>query len=360
MSENKEQYYKSVYFDLPFLLFVRDGFRDKDLEEWAKAYSEGSKDLPYSPYAPKTNEPGFFAIGGGFPVYIPPDNLAEAYVVNLGNGILVGVQFLRRINQSSTVKLCGEIIGDRTGRATFSSVSVNFDLQIFNPDIFHRMDIFVDLSIRAINKFIEHYRVLADRFYIRAITPQVIQSFYIVTSFKDGTSITQTYGTGSGPLHGLGGAIPDEQDDVLREALKKEEEPSIIATIELEVRDKIDLREWRLAVIEAAVLFETWLSIHVRSLFKSKGLSDNDIEAKFHKNDKYRTPLSAYAIAKDLIGEASGYDFGNTAEFSNWCDKTKDVRNDIVHGKKFIVTRQEAIDSYDAVKKAIDVIADNT
>lgn len=355
----KEPYYKYVYFDLPFLIFVKDGFKDKTLEEWAKAYSERKEDLPYSPYAPKSNEPGYFAIGGGFPVYLPPDKVASAYVINLGNNIAVGLQFLRRINQNSTTKLCGEIIGDRTGRATFSSVRVNFDLKIINPQYHYDMQLFVNLGITAVNKFIEHYRVVANRFYVRPVTPQVIQTFLVITEFTDGTSNTQTYGSGSGPLHGLGGAIPDDIDKKLRDILITEELPPILNILELEIRDKLDLREWRLSVIESAVFFETWLHQYVRSLFKANGLSDHEIDNKFHRNDAHRIPLSAFAIAKNLISEASGFDFSITTEFDEWCTKTKDLRNLIVHGKQYVVSEKEARKCFEAVQNAISVIKQN-
>ena len=179
-NDDKKLYYKSVYFDLPYLIFVKDGFKDKTLEDWAKAYSEGDKELPYSPYAPNSNEPGYMLIGGGFPVYIPPEELSPTYIINLGSNIAVDIQFLRRINQASTTKMCGEVPGDRTGRASFSSVRVNFDLKFINPEYHWDMALFCNLSINAVNKFIEHYRVIAERFYIRPVTPQVIQLFTIL------------------------------------------------------------------------------------------------------------------------------------------------------------------------------------
>lgn len=356
----KELYYKSVYFDLPYLIFVKDGFKDKSLEDWAKAYQEGKKELPYSQYAPRQNEPGFISIGGGSPVYLPPNDLAPAYVVNLGNNILVGIQFLRRINQNNTVKLCGEVIGDRVGRASFSSVRVNFDLRIFNPEMYWDMQYFVNLSIEAVNKFIEHYRVIADRFYVGPITPETIQSFLIINSFKDGTSSNQTYGVSSGLLRGLGGSIGDEEDKQLRDVLLEDKKPPIIDTLKLEVLDKLDLREWRLAVIEAAVLFETWLNFFLREKYKIHGLTDKQIEKNFYRKDKNKTPLSVYAIAKDLIKDAAGFDFSNTKEFYEWCIKTKDLRNDIVHGKKYNITIKEAHECFNTVLSAIRIIETKT
>ncbi|MEH6642516.1 hypothetical protein [Vreelandella glaciei] len=373
-SQTDGMYYKSICFDLPFLIFVKDGFKDKQLEGWAKAYQAGET-LPYSPYAPNQNRVGDLTIGGGFPVYLP-DKLENAYVVKVGEKF-VGIQFLRRIAQNNPANLCGEIEGDRTGRASFSSVRVNFDLRIFDSKHYLNARYFVNLAIDAINKFIEHYRVATRKHYIRPVTPAIIQSFTIINSYHEKPNFVQHYVTdktvlkveGDGfPLlefnyfmdammHGMGGAISDDIDVNLRGVLDKDIEPSIIETLHLEVKDKLELREWRLAAIEAAVLFETFLNIKLRDSYKAQGLSDSDIEDKFRKNDRFKTPLSSYAIAKELIQDATGFDFYSTEEFKGWSNNTKDLRNDVVHGKRYKVTKLEAEMSYKCVEDSINLLS---
>jgi hypothetical protein len=367
-------YYKSIYFDLPFLIFVKDGFKDKQLEDWAKAYQRG-EELPYSPYAPNQNRDGGLKIGGGFPVYIP-DKVEQAYVVKVGEKF-VGIQFLRRIAQNNPANLCGEIEGDRTGRASFSSVRVNFDLQLFDSKYYLNTKYFVNLAIDSVNKFLEHYRVGTKKYYIRPVTPAIIQSFTIFNEYTEDPTFIQHYVTDKAVLeveevsstlpppsyfmdammHGMGGSIQDDIDKSLREVLDKDIEPSIIETLHLEVMDKLDLREWRLAAIEAAVLFETFLNIKLRDSYSAQGITDSDIEDKFHKNDRLRTPLSSYAIAKNLIHDAIGFDFASTMEFQEWSDNTKDLRNDVVHGKKYKVSKEEAQLSYQCVQNSIKLIS---
>lgn len=373
-SQADGMYYKSIYFDLPFLIFVKDGFKDKQLEDWAKAYQAG-EDLPYSPYAPNQNRGGGLTIGGGFPVYLP-DKIEHAYVVKVGEKF-VGIQFLRRIAQNNPANLCGEIEGDRTGRASFSSVRVNFDLQIFDSKHYLNTKYFVNLAIDVVNKFIEHYRVATGKYYIRPVTPAIIQSFTIFNEYNEKPTFVQHYVTDKtileveevsstlpapsyfmdAMMHGMGGAIPDDIDNSLREILDKDIEPSIIETLHLEVKDKLELREWRLAAIEAAVLFETFLNIKLRDAYKAQGISDSDIEDRFHKNDRLRTPLSSFAIAKNLIQDATDFDFASTVEFQEWSDNTKDLRNDVVHGKKYRVTKEEAELSYKCVENSINLIS---
>ena len=160
-------------------------------------------------------------------------------------------------------------------------------------------------------------------------------------------------------LHGMGGSITDEKEASLRKTLDQDIQPSILETLNLEVQDKLDLREWRLAVVESAVLFETYLNTFLRNVYKTKGLTEAQVEDKFHKNDKYKTPLFAFAIAKNLVKDATGYDFESTTEFTSWATNTKDLRNEIVHGKKFSVTQEEANLSYESVLKAIESINTN-
>lgn len=373
-SQAKEMYYKSIYFDLPFLIFVKDGFKDKELEEWFNAYNN-KKDLPYSRYAPNCKKADRFIIGSGVPVYIP-SKIEKAYIVKIYD-LFVDIQFLRRITQNKSVDLCGEIEGDRTGRASFSSVRINFDLKQFDIKKFHNTKYFINLAIEAVNKFIEHYRVITGKFYIRPITPAIIQEFLIFDSYKGDSTIIKSYVTDRSILNdkednelfhgldyhmdatmrGMGGSIPDEEDLELRQILDKDIEPSIIKTLQLEVKDKLDLREWRLAAIESAVLFETFLNIKLRGAYKKSGLSDIEIENKFHENDRHKTPLSSYKIAKLLVKDALGFDFSLTSEFREWCRNTKDLRNEIVHGKKYKVTREEATLGYDSVKKSISLIS---
>lgn len=367
-------YYKSIYFDLPFLIFVKDGFKDKQLEDWAKAYQNG-EEPPYSPYAPNQNRGGGLTIGGGFPVYLP-DKIEHAYVVKVDEKF-VGIQFLRRIAQNNSANLCGEIEGDRTGRASFSSVRVNFNLQLFDQKHYLNTKYFVNLAIDSVNKFIEHYRVATGKHYIRPVTPAIIQSFTIFNEYNEQPTFIQHYVTDKAVLevdevnsmlpspsyfmdammHGMGGAIPDDIDISLRETLDKDIEPSIIETLHLEVKDKLDLREWRLAAIEAAVLFETFLNVKLRDTYRAQGTPGSEIEDKFHKNDRLRTPLSSYAIAKRLVLDATGFDFAATSEFQAWSGNTKDLRNEVVHGKKYKVTKEEAQLSYKSVEDSINLIS---
>src|SRR5690606_2130404 len=148
------------------------------------------------------------------------------------------------------------------------------------------------LAIKATNLFLDNYRVVNDKFYISRITQSIIQNFIIQSTYTDGQKETQYYNFSSGVLHGFGGTLTSEQDITLRQSLKKGATPPILEILDLEIRNKLDLMEWRIASIESAILFETWLKMFLRKQYSSLGLDETSISQKFHKMDKVKTPYS--------------------------------------------------------------------
>jgi len=343
-----------IYFDLPFVLFVKDSLRDTALEAWASAYAAGTRPLPYSKYAPAGEKPGFMAIGGGFPVYLPPEELAEPYVLRLGS-LVVAIRILRRVNPHRDTVMMGEVPGDRSGRASFSSVLV---FMMYNElDVALREDVrfLAQTAVDAANKLISHYRVIADRPYVRSVTVSEVQDFRVITEYEDGSEHSMEFGSGSGPMHGFGGAIEDDVDAALRAAIAEDDPPSIELTLDADIRDHLDLHEWRLALIQSGVLFEAWLAAFLRNRFAANGLDPSAIDAKFAKPSGL--PKSATALAAETLRDATGFNFAGTPEFTKWCEKVRDPRNDLVHGARFNVTAAEAHEAYDAVLKAVELLS---
>lgn len=324
---------------------------DPTLRAWAEAYQEG-KQLPFSPYAPNTERLGHFILGGGFPVYLPPDERAEHYRIPVGE-IQVGVQLLRRINTQRRATIALEVPGDRTGRATFSSVKTMFNLAQFRTEYYNDAHLFVALAVDAINKLVAHYRIIADRPYVQPVTPQVILEFNVQTVYTDGTDSVLTLGTAGGVMHGLGGSISDEQDESLRKALLNDVPPMIYDVIDADVRDHLDLRKWRLSVIEAAILFEAWITRFLRQRYTAAGLSTPEVDAKFMSE---RGPVSVTRIAKILVKDATGFEFSETEQYKKWKHNVRDLRNDLIHGKRFDVTPQEATEAYETVRSSIQLL----
>jgi len=345
--------FKYIDFDLPFVLFLKDSLADPVLEKWADAYIAGEQQLPYSRYAPPRENPGGIIIGGGFPVYLPSKELAPYYVIALPD-IFVGLRTLKRVNPNRSSILMGEVPGDRTGRASFSSIRIMIGLSQIQEEYRWDMALFCTLAIRAINHFIDHYRIIADRPYIEPVTLSVIQEFHLITEFEDGQLQHQEFGTGSGPLYGFGGAIADEVDNRLRTLISKPDPPNIYSTLDANIKNYLDIGDWRLAVIEAAVMFEAWLTEYLREKFKNKGIPEIEIASKFVKRDGLYKSVTE--LARDLVLEVTGFNFSATTEFLEWSTKVRDLRNDLVHGKRFDVTSQDAKGAYNAVLNAIKAL----
>lgn len=342
-----------VDFDLPFVLFLRDSLDDLDLRAWLEAARSGDPNPPYSKYAPHPNQPIATVIGGGIPVFTPP-TLADPYEVQV-DGLHAAVRLLRRVNISRDPIVIGELPGDRVGRVSFSSARVLLLAEQLTQEQLGDPRKICEIALDVINHLIDHYRVVAKRPYVGRVTPSVIQEFVITTTYKNADDHdTLRYGAGSGALRGFGGALDELSEQELRDVIFNPTPPPIFKTLELNILDCLDLRDWRLALIELAVLFEAWVSGFVRDKFRGVGLPDADIDKKF-LNSK-GLPLSVTAIARDLVKEATLFDFSATAEFANWATAVRDKRNLLIHGKRFDVSEQEALSAQQAVVAAITLL----
>ncbi len=248
----------------------------------------------------------------------------------------------------------GESPGDRTGRASFSSVRVVFEMATVAEEHHQNFVSFCYAAVLAINHFIAHYRIIADRPYITSVTTALIQRFQVTTEFEDGESIQQIYGAAGGVMHGMGGAIPADQDDQLRIAVANATLPDIDKTLDANIRNFLDLKDWRLAVIESAVAFEAWVSKHLKRVLRSKKATNEEIESVF--KDKKGRPRTITDIAQNQIRKVTGYDFRTAPEYGPWATKVRDLRNDLVHGARFDVSEDEARGAYDAINNAMLVI----
>lgn len=340
----KVQKLKLVCFDLPFVLNIGDSWRDLDLEDWSKAISEG-KVPPRARHAPP---------GGNNSIVHLPQTFVPPYNIGLPGGLRVSLAALRRVNPTRTVKILGEVPGDRCGKSSFTSARVLIDLKQFPSEKHWDMELFCRVAVDAVNHFVEHYRVMAYRPLISPVTLSAIQEFQVHSIFDDDSTQAQVYGHGSGAMVTFVQALDPTLDSQLRAAVSKPDPAFIGETLEADILSHLDLCEWRLVVIQSAVLFEAWLSRFVRARFARKGLPATDIDMKFLKPNG--EPRSAWYIATVLIEEATGYDFKATSACTDWSTKARDLRNDLVHGKRFDVTSGEANEAYQSVGAAIALL----
>jgi hypothetical protein len=375
--QEKPPFIKSVIFDLPFVLFLADNFKDKQLEDWLEARQKGEPP-PYSRYVPCPNKPSHVVLGGGLPIYLPPENVAKMYFVRLPN-LECGMRFLKRVNPHREVILAGEVPGDRTGRASFSTVEVRFDPRFvphspeqenqsnIPPPSFYfgsgstpindGLRVWVSYALDAINHFIEHYRVISNRPWVNPVTEAIIQQFFIITETLDGEITTQTYMGSTGPMHGFGGSIPEEQDQQLRQKVSQSNPPDVRATIYQEILSHHELGRYRLAVIETAVLFESWITGMLTKYLSNKGYDETQINEVLNRNDS--RPHEVEHLAKVVIRQQTGFSFNETREFQLWKEDVLGLRNDVVHGRKFEVNKEQALNAFEIVNNAVRLISEN-
>lgn len=335
--------YKIIAFDLPFVIFVKDNCTDRILEDWVAAVREG-RTPPYSPYAPSANKTGAIAIGSASQVFLPSGDVAPPYAVKTSR-FEATLRFIRRVNPNREMVIMGEVPGDRTGRASFSSVECFFYANALGDSNIALSD-WASAAIEIVNHFIQHYRVIANRFYLYPVTQSIIQYFNIGT-FTGGSDPTwQLYATGSGPVHMFGGAIPDDQDIRLRNAIANTAPPDVKLVLDQQVHSYLDLREWRLAIIETAVLFEAFLTYILGEYLKSHGRSVKEIHALLHRDDG--RPHEVEHLAKAVVRRVTGFDFASTNEFQRWKEDVSRKRNQVVHGYRFDVSQAEAEQAFKA------------
>lgn len=342
---------KIVTFDLPFVIFVKDNCSDRSLEEWSTAVSEG-RTPPYSQYAPCPNKPGANVVGGSSQVFVPIGEFAPPYLVHTPK--LSGqLRFIRRVNPHRDLVLFGEVPGDRTGRASFSSVECIFDSHaIGNPDA--EMGSWAFAALDVVNHFIQHYRVIANRHYIYPVTPSIIQLFNIGTIANGGEPTWQVFATGSGAMLGFGGAIPDEQDRRLRDAVIHQEPPDMKLVLDQQVHSFLDLQEWRLAIVETAVLFEAFIASLLEAYLSQLGRTATEIRALLHKEDG--RPHEIEHLAKAVIRRTTGFDFASTSQYQRWKEDVCRKRNDIVHGRRLDFSEAEARQAFQVALDAASLL----
>ncbi|GAA1858259.1 hypothetical protein GCM10009836_43070 [Pseudonocardia ailaonensis] len=348
---------KCIYFDLPFVLWLRDSMDDPILREWAKAWSAGDREnLPVSPYAPATVDHEI-VIGGPCPVYLPPQELADYYQVNLlGGEIECGLRLLRRANNRGRpgFHMMGATPGDRLGRFSFKTVKAMFDLDQVDRSRFHDPAYFSNLAVDAINHLISHYRVIADAPWINPVTSEMLGEFQVETIYSDRSAECFAYGASAGPLEGFGSALDANRDHALRIAAASVGPPEMSLALDVNVRNNLDLRDWRMAAIESAVMFEAWLIPALKTRLAVNGIQDPDIDSQFRKPDGF--PRSITHVAKKVVKEACGLDFEATTEFTEWTRNVCDIRNALIHGSRIDATPDEALLAYRSARAAMKLI----
>ncbi len=305
-----------VQFDLPYLLRLVDSLSPEGLPEGYKDYS--------------------FMCLGAFPV-----RMRFAKVARDNGGARVWTE-------------------DTRGLLCHSQAQVWYDKKFFSKfpivtSYSERWDEMSGVALALINRFAEVYRELTGAWWIRPIKQSEIMHSTMFILYKDGTKDESKCGN-LGTGLGAGKLLSEDIDKELRRRLSSDYRPQPITNFAFSVTDFLDKEDFWSAALTAGVFFEAAFSSLVRSMKRNAGVPEAEVDAWFKRSDG--RPRSITSMVKSFAKEVSGTDPEKTssalhAYYSAWCSDVRDLRNDLAHGSRMELGKDEAHASVEAVNQLL-------
>ncbi|QCD64717.1 MULTISPECIES: hypothetical protein [Halomicrobium] len=179
--------------------------------------------------------------------------------------------------------------------------------------------------IMALNKFLQHYRQNTGYHWIRPLVVEDIIRFRIRTDERGFRNRSVT----GGPLElGAKTGLTENKARQMAEALKNNESANTYLQLHLDVLNKVDLGEFRTAIILSFNLFESWAK---NAFVAAKISSENtELEARESIQDDSGQYYAIYNIVTDHYPKA-GVEFEDYCRFDQWYDDFYEIRNKVVH-----------------------------
>ena len=209
-------------------------------------------------------------------------------------------------------------------------------------------------AVGHVNQFLEIYRASLGYYWIRTVSPSEVVYFMRTTVPKSGENYHHGVMYPGSALTPGTSTISEESHDIIEARLNTEHEIPITISLRLDAQDKLDLGEYRLAVITAGTMFEAFLKDGLKELMAAEGMSDEEIESVFVDNGDY---TSISTLAKVTVPKALHFDFEETVEFESWDEKTREMRNRVVH-EGYIPSEDEARAAFEAADTALEFLTD--
>jgi hypothetical protein len=247
--------------------------------------------------------------------------------------------------------------GDPYGRIASTRIRVRFNPATSPQVLDWTDDQLIAHGLRVANRIIEIYRDVVDRPALRHLNIDHVVHFLGIDIFSDGSNQNRTLARGTGPLRVGMGEAERASEEKLRARLQTDEPIEFVRELQLDMYSRMATSDYRLAVIEAETLFEAWLNGFLTQHHQRKGLTTTESDERFLNDDGY--PRSVSSLAGTEIKWATGFDFGKTKEFKAWARDARDLRNQVVHGSRRNVSRDEASRAVEAVNNANTVLTAN-
>lgn len=270
----------------------------------------------------------------------------------------------------------GQVEGDRLGNVSYTKVRVRFNRQLLDalPDELNddfealkegsptkwlknlngREGRIIRAAVDQVNQFLEVYRASLGYYWIRGVSPSEVVYFMRTTVSKN--EDTYDHGTmypGSALTPGTS-TIDEKAHNTIEARLDTEHKVPITISLRLDAQDKLDLGEYRLAVITAGTMFEAFLKEGLKDLMAAQGMSDDEIESVFVDDGDY---TSITTLAKETVPKTIHFDFKETDRFEAWDEETRKMRNRVVH-EGYVPSEDEARAAYEAAADAVEFLTD--
>lgn len=294
------------------------------------------------------------------------------------NDIPAEFQFEKQVREEEgrPGSMFGLVEGERLGNVSYTKVRIGFAQPFINSldeeyqssfekiteggqarlisSLESREGYIIKEAVNYLNLFLDRYRASFDYYWIRQLKPSEIAYFTLHSVAEDGSEHKH------GVMYAQDGLTPgsvtldEQQYKILQSRLHDNHEIPAPVSLELDAKDKLDLGEYRLCVILSETMFESFLKTNLRQIMEAEGKSPEEIENAFRRGDgDYK---GIVRVAKDAH-KTLHFDFEGTDEYENWRQKTRDVRNDVVHDG-YMPTDNEARKALNAASNAIELLSE--
>ncbi|HUM69875.1 MAG TPA: hypothetical protein PLK31_13640 [Chloroflexota bacterium] len=217
-----------------------------------------------------------------------------------------------------------------------------------------------DLAIQATNRLLEIYRFCAKEPHIKALTGRELKfDFRFVLLFNqnhsDATSSNFTVKisptTYWGDMYPSFQNVPNVVEEDLRNRLKSHFQVPLAENLILNAYEHIAQGNYRLAIIETETAFEAAVHEFLQSFY----IQDPNMLSEIERLN--RDGFTNVVKSRKLRPAFNGKKFtDNVPEFESWRKKVMELRNQLVHGKKEVVTKQEAIDAINTIEQVLSFL----
>lgn len=286
------------------------------------------------------------------------------------NGKSAELRFKRVSVENRAGMVYGMIPGDRLGNFSRTEVRVGFDKQIidiipetvkqegsgyaFASGLRGRDGFLIGKAVQYLNRFLSVYRNLTGHYWIRQLNPQEIASYELVGVTESRDTNRRSRMVSGGALQFPTATFERSDIELINGHLRSESPLSIIDTIDLDTKDKIDLREYNLAVLNAERLFEVWLKKAFELVLSERGQSDEEIESLLKRDNGNYERLTQ--IVSNYVQQHLNFDFQDTSEYDNWMNETHRVRNAVAH-EGYAANQREAVRAYESSLAAMALLS---